>query len=174
MKSALVPRFVVVSLLSATIGLAGCGKGGGSGASASAEASGASVKDQCAALTKANDTWSDKLTKQKDTNDAAKDAQTMAKSVEDWAAAVGKLGVDDPDLKKLVTEEQSVLTGMSASVKELATILAKLDDKKAPGMDEKALAALQQQMDALEKKQDASQKAADAIDEKIAKYCEGK
>lgn len=154
--------------------LAGCGKGGPAGAGSAAAESGMSVKEQCNALNKANDTWSKKLTDQKDTNDATKDAQAMAKNVEDWAAAVGKVSIEDAGLKKLATEEQTVLKDMAGSLKELTGILVKLDDKKAANLDEKALDALQKQMESIEKKQEASQKAADAMDDKIEKYCADK
>jgi hypothetical protein len=156
------------------LALAACGNKGG-GASASAEpAGGGSVKDQCAALNKVNDEWSKKLENQKDTDDPAKDAQTMIQNVDGWSAAVGKLSISDSGLKKLATDEQDILKNMSSSLKELTGILAKLDDKKAPNMDEKAIDALQKQMDAIEKKQETAQKSADAMDDKIAKYCEGK
>ena len=154
------PRFALA--LAVTVLLAACGKAGSSSAASSSSAaasSGLSLKAQCAAFTKANEAGYKKLTGQKDSDDLAKDSAASSKIISDWAADLGKLSVDDAELKKLLTDQQAVLKDMSAAMSALAVIAKNPDEKK---------------MDALEKKMDVSTKAADTLDEKIETYCSDK
>jgi hypothetical protein len=138
-----------------------CGKSGSSSAvgSSSAAVSSVSVKDQCASLIKANEAGYKKLTGQKDTDDLAKDSAASSKIISDWSADLGKLNIDDPPLKKLVTDQQAVLKEMSGAMSALASIAKNPDEKK---------------MNELEKKMDVATKSADSLDEKIETYCTDK
>ena len=83
----------------------------------------------------------------------------MALIISDWSANLGKLSVDDPGLKKLLTDQQAVLKDMSAAMSALVAIAKDPDEKK---------------MDALERKMELSTRAADTLDEQIAAYCANK
>lgn len=102
-----------------------------------------------------------------DTPDAAKDAETMAKLFDALGADIGKIGISDPELKKL--SDQYV-----AMVKEAATTqrsLAKLVGKAETVTSAKAEKAFDKELGELEKKVDKYVKTEDQLVNKIDMYC---
>ena len=155
----LAATLMVAVLVSSSIG---CGQSNGAPAS-SAAPEGLSLQEQCKQLTDTIDKGNDALTKQKDTSDPGKDAEKGAGILDQNKAAIGKLAITDPTLKKHADAYLKVMTEMSAVMRELAKLMKADPDK----VDQK-------QMDALDKRTDKMQKDEDDTLKQLETYCEGK
>lgn len=132
--------------------------------------SGPSVAQQCESLVAATDAGMKKIEAIND-DDPAKEAAASAKAFEAFAAEVGKLGVKDPELKKLVDEYVKMLTDAGATQKSIGNLMKKMD---APATSAKAMKGVEKEMADLEKAVDKYVKTEDQLVDKINAYCAGK
>lgn len=127
---------------------------------------GPSVAQQCDSLVTASDAGMKKIEAIKDDDPAA-----SAKAFEAFAADVGKIGVKDPELKKLADEYVKMLTDAAATQTSLANLMKKMD---APATSAKAMKGVEKEIADLEKAVDKYVKTEDQLVDKINAYCAGK
>ncbi|MFO0613017.1 MAG: hypothetical protein U0414_10535 [Polyangiaceae bacterium] len=128
--------------------------------------SGPSVSKQCESLMNANEAGTKKIEAIKDD-----DATASAKAFQEFAAEVDKLGIKDPELKKLADEYSALLKSAATTQTSLAALMKKVD---APAASAKAMKSLEKEMDALEKQVDSYVKNEDQLADKITAYCKDK
>ena len=131
---------------------------------------GPSVAQQCEGLVAASDAGMKKIEAIHD-DDPAKEAAASAKAFEAFAADVGKVGVKDPELKKLADEYVKMLTDAAATQTSLGNLMKKMD---AAATSAKATKGVEKEMADLEKAVDKYVKTEDQLVDKINAYCAGK
>ncbi len=125
-----------------------------------------SVGEQCESFTK---TANDGMKKIEATDD--KDPNKGAEAFDALASDIGKLKIEDPELKKMSEEYQKLLKDTAAVQRELATMMKGLDAKSA---NVASLKKSEKQLAELEAKVDKYVKEEDAFTDKVNAYCKSK
>lgn len=132
--------------------------------------SGPSVRAQCDSLVATTDAGMKKIEAVHD-DDPAKEALASGKAFEAFAADVGKLGIQDPELKKLADDYAKMLAEAAATQISLGNLMKKLD---GPATTAKAAKGAEKEMGDLEKSVDKYVKTEDQLVDKINAYCVNK
>ena len=140
-----------------------------SSASASAPTmSGKSVADQCERFIDVSTAGLKKI-EDVDSPDPAKDATTSAKLFDALAADVAKIGITDPELKKLSDQYVTMIKDAATTQRALGKLLGKADPATP-----KAEKDLEKELGVLEKQVDKYVKTEDTLVDKMNDYCKDK
>lgn len=166
----------LVLSLASTVALGACGNATASSASASPSSSAASdsapsepgknVGKECERFVDVNTAGTTKIEKV-DSPDPAKDATVTAKLFDQLATDIEKIGITDPELKKMSDQYVTIIKDAATTQRSLAKLLGKADKATS----EKAQKDLEKELGVLEKQVDKYVKSEDTLVDKMNLYC---